>query len=189
MKQTRCERQNREEPRSKEIALKEPERREKHCAREDAPRSRRRRLINETWSWSDFGVYIANLVFTTTLSTEAVVEASCELRCAYILHKFFADGANFFGESGGEHHHLLFVRSEAEDVLHVPTHVCEKANRVECKPFNGIRRQRGGMIICSPVRVVIESGQRAIYRISSNYFPLAVDQTFYTLHAAILGYL
>ena len=45
---------------------------------------------------------------------------------AYILHEFFADGSNFFGESGGEHHHLLFVRRQAEDVLHVTSHVWQR---------------------------------------------------------------
>ena len=42
---------------------------------------------------------------------------------AYILHEFLADGTNVLWERGGEHHHLLLVRSQAEDVLHVSTHV------------------------------------------------------------------
>lgn len=40
------------------------------------------------------------------------------------LHKLFADGSNFLGESGGKHHDLLLLRSSTEDLLHVATHIC-----------------------------------------------------------------
>jgi hypothetical protein len=41
----------------------------------------------------------------------------------YILHEFFADGTDFLGESGGEHHDLLMMWCRPENILNIPSHV------------------------------------------------------------------
>ena len=41
----------------------------------------------------------------------------------HIRHEFFASDTNVLGESGAEHHYLLVVRREAEDLLHIPAHI------------------------------------------------------------------
>ena len=55
---------------------------------------------------------------------------------SYVLHELLADWSDVLGEGGAEHHHLLLVRSQAEDVLHVSTHVCRQnvklGNSVDC---------------------------------------------------------
>jgi len=40
-----------------------------------------------------------------------------------VLCELAADGADLFGERGAEHHHLLLVRCQLEDGLHVSSHV------------------------------------------------------------------
>merc|ERR1712227_263301 len=44
-------------------------------------------------------------------------------RIAYILHELLADRSNVLAESGAEHHHLLLIRSGAEDLLNISSHV------------------------------------------------------------------
>ena len=46
----------------------------------------------------------------------------------YILHELLADGTNILAEGGAEHHHLLLVGRHAEDLLHITTHICNKAS-------------------------------------------------------------
>ena len=40
-----------------------------------------------------------------------------------ILHELFANGPDFLGKSGAEHHHLLLRGSSSEDLLYITTHI------------------------------------------------------------------
>lgn len=42
---------------------------------------------------------------------------------SYILHEFLADGTDFLGEGGGEHHDLFVFRGGPENILNIPSHV------------------------------------------------------------------
>lgn len=40
-----------------------------------------------------------------------------------VAHELLADGPDFLGQRGAEHHHLLIRRSRPEDFLHITTHI------------------------------------------------------------------
>ena len=42
----------------------------------------------------------------------------------YVLHEFFANGADVLRQSGREHHDLFVVRCLHKDGLNIPPHVC-----------------------------------------------------------------
>ena len=53
---------------------------------------------------------------------------------AYVLHELLADDAEFLRESSGEHHDLLVLRGEPDDLLDVRTHICKELHIEEKKP-------------------------------------------------------
>ncbi len=46
-----------------------------------------------------------------------------EAGVTHILHELAADGPNLFAEGGAEHHALLLMRGQSEDVLDVTSHI------------------------------------------------------------------
>jgi len=51
----------------------------------------------------------------------------------HVLHELAADGADLLAECGAEHHALLLVGRQPEDILHVTPHVCRGAPGKERK--------------------------------------------------------
>ena len=58
---------------------------------------------------------------TTSRHKEAVLR---ERVMHYVLHEFFANGADVLRQSGREHHDLFVVRCLHKDGLNIPPHVC-----------------------------------------------------------------
>lgn len=49
----------------------------------------------------------------------------------YILHEFAADRPDVLAQCGAEHHDLLLMRRDPEDLLHVTPHVCHTGGTKE----------------------------------------------------------
>jgi hypothetical protein len=47
----------------------------------------------------------------------------CMGRRTYVLHEFLANGTDFLGEGGGEHHDMLVFRCRPKNILDIPSHV------------------------------------------------------------------